>query len=312
MDTLSPETEEIVKSSFFRSHKVLYLIFLVFFIGIIGYYITSAPTNNRSRANHQPTIIHVAQGEPLSKVILNLENQRIIRYRLVLKVLLTVFKLDRQIEKGDYLFDKNMSAWSVAWMLARGDHHIDPIKITFKEGVTNNEMATILADKLMSFKKDLFLSDPKARQGYLFPDTYFFFPMTTADEIVDEMSANYIKRMSSIRKDIVGGKYEWEIITMASIIQKEAQGESDAPIVSGILWKRLRMNMPLQVDAAKETYSKAGLPLTAISNPGLIAIKAAFAPEDSPYLYYLHDKSGMIHLAETYTQHKANINKYLK
>ncbi len=70
--------------------------------------------------------------------------------------------------------------------------------------------------------------------------------------------------------------------------------------------------MPLQVDAAKITYTTKGLPVEPIANPGSDTIKAAINPVDSPYLFYLHDKNGKVHFAETYSEHKRNINLYLK
>ena len=108
------------------------------------------------------------------------------------------------------------------------------------------------------------------------------------------------------------GKTEKEIITMASLIEGEAKGNIDRGFISGILWKRLSMNMPLQVDVALETYKTKGLPKNPIGNPGLEAIKAAIYPKDSAYLYYLHDKKGNIHYAKNFLEHQVNIRKYLK
>ena len=99
---------------------------------------------------------------------------------------------------------------------------------------------------------------------------------------------------------------------MASIIEREAKGDSDRGYISGILWNRINKNMPLQVDAALKTYKTKGLPEQPICNPGLEAIKAAIHPVLSNYLYYLHDKNGVIHYAKTFEEHKKNKLKYLK
>jgi UPF0755 protein len=99
---------------------------------------------------------------------------------------------------------------------------------------------------------------------------------------------------------------------MASLVEEEAKGDEDREYISGILWKRLSINMPLQVDAAPSTYEKRGLPENPITNPGLEAIQAAIHPKNSPYLYYLHDKEGNIHYARNFEEHKANKLKYLK
>jgi UPF0755 protein len=99
---------------------------------------------------------------------------------------------------------------------------------------------------------------------------------------------------------------------MASILEGEANGNLDAPTISGILWKRISLGMPLQVDVDKKTYREKGLPQNPLNNPGLVSIKAAIKPEKSNYLYYLHDKGGIVHYAVTFEEHKQNINKYLK
>jgi UPF0755 protein len=310
MDDITPE---VSKSSFFRSHKVLYLVFLVFFVGIFIYHSLSAPTANRSIVNKQGVMIHISKNESLSQVALELEEKGIIKYDFALKIFVTLFGSANKVPRGDYLFTETKPVWSVAWMLARGDHHIDPIKITFREGMTNESMAELLSSKLPSFRKDLFISDERTKQGYLFPDTYFFFPLTSSDEIVDEMSQNFKKRLAPLEDKIrKSGHSLDEVITMASIIELEADGTGDAPTIAGILWKRINKGMLLQVDAAPRTYKTLGLPDEPIANPGLVSIKAALEPKDSSYLFYLHDKSGMVHYASTYGEHKNNINRYLK
>ncbi len=304
---------EYTKRSFFRTHKFVYLIFCIFFIAIVLYQVMSAPTNNISRANRQPISIHVTQGESLNTIANTLEDKNVIKSHTLLKVFLTVFKLDKQVARGDYLFDKDIPVWKVAWMLARGHHNVDPIKITFKEGITNEEIVSILESKFSAFRRDLFVSDPKYKQGYLFPDTYFFFPMVTSPEIISDMSHNFAKHLATLDDDIAkSGHTEEDIIIMASVLEKETSGKEDISIISGILWKRLKQGMPLQVDAAKETYTNKGLPKNPISNPGIVAINAAINPTDSPYLFYLHDKNGNVHYAKTFSEHKSNINKYLK
>lgn len=216
---------------------------------------------------------------------------------------------DRYVPVGDYYFDRPVNLYQVAFMLASGTHNIDPIKVTFPEGTSTKEMAKILSDQLPEFDKDIFLKEVEGYDGYLFPDTYFFFPMAEESEIASQLKSNFEKKT----KDLLYGKEnEKDIIIMASIVELEANDENDAPIIAGILWKRLELGMPLQVDVWKETYKKKGLPDRPITNPGLVAIEATINKEETPYLYYLHSKSGDIYLAKTYTEHKKNIAKYLK
>lgn len=286
---------------------ILNLVLLCCFIFIGYYYFVSAPLGSKD------IVVHVASKQTLTSVSIDLEKKNIVRNADVFKALVLLFKSGKEISRGDYLFPQGSSAFKVAWMLARSDHNVDPIKITFREGIANTEMANILADKLSVFRKDLFLSDERGKQGYLFPDTYFFFNLTTTDEILDEMSSNFKRRISSLDSDIKkSGHTLDEIITMASIVEREADGKDDAPVIAGILWKRIEKGMMLQADAAPTTYKALGLPSEPIANPGIMSIKATIAPKDSPYLFYIHDKSGMVHYASTYDEHKKNIDKYLR
>ncbi len=306
-------SEETKKPSFFRSHKVLYPVFLLLLLGIWGYRAMSAPDITQGRANREPTIVHIDQGESLDSVARDLEAKNIVRHAVLLKAFTKILRMDRQVDRGDYRFDYTMPVWRVAWMLASGEHRIDPVKITFKEGITNEEMADILAQKTSAFRRDLFLSDSRAKQGYLFPDTYFFFPFTTSYEMISDLTANFSTRIKTLTEDISKSGHSLEdIIIMASILEKEAKGKNDIDLISGILWKRLEKGMPLQVDAAPETYKKTGLPTAPIANPGLSSIQAAINPSESPYLFYLHGKDGTVHFAKTYGEHKRNIDTYLR
>ncbi len=297
----------------FGSNPILNIFFIIAFALILGYYTLSAPLWNPGVANRQGTTVHVSKNETLNSIANDLEQQKIIRYAFPFKAFVYLFGAGRSVPRGDYLFTKKLPVWHVAWNFARGKHGINPTKITIKEGMTRVDMANIFENELKSFRRDLFLTDPLSREGYLFPDTYFFFPFTTSDEIIDVLTANYSNRIRLFLDDIAkSGHTENEIIIMASLIQKEANDEKDARIISGILWNRISKGMPLQVDADPSTYASIGLPKGPIGNPGLMAIKASLYPEDSPYLYYLHDKTGVVHLAKTYTEHKANISKYLK
>jgi UPF0755 protein len=270
----------------------------------------SAPVN---KFNSETDTIHIPTSGTLISVAKEMKERKLVRSEFFLKSFVFLFKWNGKIDRGDYLFKRTSPVFSLAWQLAHGKHNIEPIKITLREGLTNNEMAEIFADKLTSFRRDIFFEKSHDKQGYLFPDTYFLFPMDTAEEVFDILSGNFqnqIKKVDNLIKENNRGLSD--IITMASIIEKEASGEEDAPIISGILWKRIEKGMPLQVDAEKSTYQSKGLPASPICNPGLSSIKASLKPVDSPYLFYLHDKDGNVHFAKTFEEHKQNISKYLK
>ncbi len=301
------------KLKIFFPNPILNIFFILCFLAIFLYYTLSAPLSNKAFVRGEGTTIHVASGESLRAVATELEAKSVVRQASALQFFVEIFRLGRPIMRGDYLFKERLPVWRVAWSLANGNHGIDPIRITLKEGFTNIDMAQTLGDKLLAFRRDLFLSDDRSKQGYLFPDTYFFYQLTTSSEIVDELSGNFNKKISSLMPDINNSSHSLDdIVSMASIIQKEARDEKDAYIISGILWKRIEKNIPLQVDADRETYKTLGLPVQPISNPGLLAIKAALYPQASDYLYYIHDKTGTAHFAATFAEHQKNIARYLK
>ena len=184
---------------------------------------------------------------------------------------------------------------------------------TIPEGSDVSDIAAILGNKLPNFNKNNFLLLGEPKEGYLFPDTYYFFLSDDGTQAITAMSENFSKKIAPLLPAIqASGKTENQIIVMASIIEREAAGDSDRSMISGILWKRIAAGMPLEVDAAPETYEIKGLPASPIANPGLPSILAALHPVSSPYFYYLYDKNGMIHYAVTFAQHKQNEAKYLQ
>jgi len=190
-----------------------------------------------------------------------------------------------------------------------------------------------------------FLKDkPKyySLEGYLFPDTYRFFSDARADEIIVKMLENFDKKLTpKMREDIAAqGRSIFEIVTMASLIEKEApinyaSGENhDAKIISGIFWNRLKNGQALQscatlayvlgenkpqyseadtkVNSPFNTYLNKGLPPAPIANPGILAIEAAIYPIDNEYNYFLTPAgTKKIIFSRTYEEHLINKNKYL-
>lgn len=290
-------------------NKILNIQILSIFIIVIliTFYFLSAPFKNRD------VLIHISPGESLSTISSELINNEAIRSNFTLKIFVKLLGMKKGIISGDYLIKKNSPVWIVAWQISRGHHNIEPIKVTLKEGITKNNMAKILDDKIPNFNTDLFLNDSRSKEGYLFPDTYFFYSLSSTDEIITDITSNFQKRINSIDKEMKSVNHSLsDIITMASILEKEAGGKNDIAIISGILWKRIQLGMPLQVDAAPNTYKEVGLPENPISNPGLLAIKAAIHPQESGYLFYLHDNDGNVHYAVNFNEHRSNIAKYLK
>jgi UPF0755 protein len=259
------------------------------------------------------TIIKIEKGMGLRSVSLLLKEEKVIRSRVLFEAVVILLGGEKHIMYSYYVFEEPSSVASVAFRIARGDRHILQAVLTIPEGFTIHEIADLGASKLINFKRDNFLLLTKGKEGYLFPDTYFFFNTDDENDVFTALTQNYEKKVAPLRPEMVKlHKTEKQIITMASLIEGEAKGGTDREIISGILWKRVAIGMALQVDSAPETYKTRGLPKNPINNPGMFAIKAAMYPTKSSYLYYLHDKEGNIHYAKTFAEHRVNVLKYLK
>lgn len=289
------------KYKFYSAGVAVFLALFLFF-----YVFLSAPANFPT-----DTIFNIKSGSGLRSVSLELKNKNIIKSRAMFEAFVIIYGGEKHIIPTDYLFEEKAPVWTVARRISKGESYLAPVKVTIPEGFDSAEIAETFSAALPYFDKAKFLN--LAKEGYLFPDTYFFFTTASAEDVLKSFSLNFEKKISLLRKDInLSGKAEADIIKMASLIEREAKGEADRDIISGILWRRLSIGMPLQADAAPETYESKGLPENPISNPGLTSIRAAIYPKISPYLYYLHDKQGGIHYAKNFSEHRANINKYLK
>lgn len=296
----------------------------------LGIFYTFPPSNFP-----QGSIVTVKNGDTLSRVARELESRHIVRSAVLFQSISIFIGGDRHILQGDYFFDEPESVWKIASRILSGNHNISQIKITFPEGYTHFQMADLLSSKIPNFDKESFINETKKKEGYLFPDTYFFFSAVTVSEIVEALRFNFERKLEPLRADIrSSGRSEKDIIIMASLIEREATGDEDRAVISGILWNRLGLGIRLQVDATVlyalgkngdshvsledlkvnspyNTYRVSGLPPAPIANPGIKAIQAALYPVSSSYLFYLHDKNGMIHYAKTFEEHKKNKERYL-
>lgn len=287
---------------------LLYLLGALLFSGIFYFFIFSAPGGFPI-----DSIVSIEKDVSLGNVSAMLQTNKIIRSRPAFEFFVIMMGGEKRIRPGFYSFSEKMPVFTVAWRVSGGKFFMAPVTVTIPEGFDSAKIADAFDKKLPNFDKEQFLILAQDQEGRLFPDTYFFLNTDTEKEVIVSMTENYEKKISPLRQDITAlGRTEQEIITMASIIEGEAKGNGDRGLISGILWKRISLNMPLQADAAPETYKQKGLPEKPVGNPGLEAIIAALRPENSPYLYYLHDEDGNIHYAETFAEHKQNKLKYLK
>ncbi|MFZ2523438.1 MAG: endolytic transglycosylase MltG [Minisyncoccia bacterium] len=210
------------------------------------------------------------------------------------------------------------------------------------EGMRKEEIAEIMANKLgwNSFQKDQFINahlalNSENLEGHYFPKTYMILHGENPFEVSTNMFYEFSKETQKVKTKtkIINPDTALKI---ASIIQRESGGKSDMKLISGIIWNRLFAGMKLQIDATLQyakgneedgwwqtvnpedkkidslynTYIYKELPPSAIANPGLAAIEAAYNPVKTSCMYFLHDRRGRIHCSKTYDEHRRNIDKY--
>lgn len=327
--------DEITKYKHFYTDKnvrariIMSTVMIALFVCIVYVFsLTQAP-----RDFVPDTIITIEDGMTVQSTAELLEQENIIRSAFLFHVLMRLG--EHPVIAGDYLFEVPQNVLQVAERVTTGQYGDVRIKVILHEGYSNIEMADALAEALPKFNREVFLKKAESLEGYLFPDSYFFFPSVDTDEVLDTLHDTFLEQIADLGDDILNSEHTFEdIIIMASLIQKEATNDpEERAIISGILWKRIDIGMPLQVDAPfvyerdkgssdltiadlrKEseynTYTNLGLTPTPIGNPSLGAIKAALYPQSSPYLYFLHGNDRQVHYAETHDGHVNNKRNYL-
>jgi UPF0755 protein len=279
-------------------------------------------------------LVTVPDGASLRQVAESLAEQHVVRSPLAFEASLYLLGRARSAKSGDYIFTQPVSVWSVARRIATGAFGLEPVRIRIPEGATTREMSDMLSRALPRFNGDKFLLVARPQEGYLFPDTYFFLPNAREDAVLQALRQNFDEKTSGLSQEIASSSRSLkDIVTMASIIEREARNPADRRMISGVLWNRIRKGMPLQVDVTflytigkntfqlttadlkadnpYNTYVNKGLPPGPIGSPSLDSIQAAIRPTPSKYLFYLADHSGVTHYSETYQQHLEYKRLYL-
>jgi len=293
-----------------------YFITLIVAIILIGGFLIYQGIYYPIEPGSDETVIFlVKKGEGAEEISINLKKQNLIRYSSFFKAYVLIQEKAQELKAGEYELSPSMNVPEIVDKLVSGDR-IKKI-ITIIEGWTVEDIADYLEVEELS--SDL--------EGYLFPDTYEISPEDGTEEIINKMLDNFDKKLSlKLREEIASQeKTVHEIVIMASLIEKEVRTLEDKKIVSGILWKRIEVGMPLQVDATityitgrksteilkqeleidspYNTYKYKGLPFGPICNPGLESILAAVYPESSEYWFYLSTPEGETIFSKTLKKH---------
>jgi UPF0755 protein len=281
------------------------------------------------------TPIVIKSGTSISAITKQMQKAGFVKSDLLLYVVLLSKYKPENVKASTYYFDTPLSVYEVADALVRGDFDSDLVSFIHIEGERSSEIARNAAAQLSDFNELEFLNLASTSEGKLFPETYRIPTDFTEVELYDLMVTTYEKNIAPLREQFkLVDLTEDEIITMASIIEREANSIESMKMVSGILQNRLRIGMGLQVDASMEyvldkplkeltaedlkmdspynTYLYRGLTPTPIGNPGLDAIKAVLQPTQSDNMFYITGDDGNFYYAKDFDEHRLNIAKHLR
>ncbi|GFP30135.1 MAG: Endolytic murein transglycosylase [Actinobacteria bacterium] len=321
-------------STWNRSKKIIMGVAVVliasFLLALFALYQFSAP---QSKAPKERMVINLGTSE--KELIHQLHIQGYIRSPWAFNMVLTIKGWHGKIEPGGYLISKAMSAWTLADTLV---NHPYQRWVLLPEGLRVEELAEILGSKLRwgEEQKSDFLNF--AQEGYMFPDTYLLNLDYSGKEVAQRLMSNFNEKVRELFLEAQQANIRNDtLIILASLVQRETASEEEMPLISGIIWNRWLKGMRFEIDATVQyalgeegnwwpmvkpedykvdspynTYLYEGRPPAPICSPGLAAIRAVIYPEETEYLYFLHDQGGKIHPARTYEQHLQNIEKYLK
>ena len=295
-------------------------------------------------APSQPVVLTIGNGSSLQRVARQLEQQGVIRSSLSLRLLARLNPQNSLIQAGTYRFSDPALPEQIMMRLVKGD--VEKVQLTIPEGFTQAQIIDRIvqlhyghAEKLTSlahdanFIKSLNIS-ANSLEGYLFPETYSFAPGIDEKNLlkmmVSQFWANISAELTKTAKQ--QGLNIHQLVTLASIIEKETGQKSEMPTISSVFHNRLKRNIPLQTDPTViygipgfdgnltrkhlktpgpyNTYLNRGLPPGPIANPGLAALQAAAHPEKTRYLYFVARGDGSHQFSRTLKEHNAAVRKY--
>ncbi|HEY0383467.1 MAG TPA: endolytic transglycosylase MltG [Candidatus Elarobacter sp.] len=294
----------------------------------------------------QQTDVVIARGSTFAQVVAALQEKHVLRHPLAFRILARLRHADADVKAGEYRFPAHQTSDDILKRLVRGEQFA--VWVTIPEGYTAREVAQALAARSLGDAgayERIFLRGggitvggaPTANlEGYLYPSTYLLptdeSPRQIARVLVDqfrrELPRDAAARARALHRTVP------EVVTIASLIEREGKADDERPTIASVIYNRLRLGMPLEIDASIEytfpehhdvitkrdlesdspynTYRHTGLPPTPIANPGKPSLDAAFRPARSDYLYYVAKGDGHHAFAKTLQEHNANVSRYLK
>jgi len=294
--------------------------------------VAKAPTKTETKIR-----LVIPKGASVESIGNTLKKEGAIKSSLAFKIYVQTKDIGKKIPPGEFTLSSNLNLSETVQKLLKGP---DEIWVTIPEGFRREQVVEAFIDgleltdvKAQNFRTE-FLENSANLEGFLFPDTYLVPKDITASNVVDLLKSTFDQKFS-YQGDLTLN----QAVTLASIIERETKSAEERPMVAGIYFNRLDIGMALQADATVQyavgtpgnwwpknltrvqitgtdspynTYLYPGIPPAPIANPGLTSLKAVQNPQDSSFLYYIHDEDSIIHYARNLDEHNTNIARYLK
>ena len=343
-------------------YKLIGALFLVLILAVPFYFYISIFSNSTSE---EQINFEVKKGESVSELSIRLEEQGVIKNANLFSKYVAFKKLDRQVQAGNFVVDPPVTIANVAKSLKQRAEQ-EERSITIIPGWGLHDIAAYFAKENIAKEKETYslLGEPAKKptipkikalsnldfkvlkdkpvgisyEGYLAPDTYRIFTNATYQEILEKLIKERDKQFTEeMYADIKkSGRSVHEILTMASIVEREVRGKRDKAKVADLFWRRYDSGWGLQADStvhyiagnkdgdffttSKErdidsewnTYKYAGLPPGPISNPSLESIMATVYPEPNEFWYFLTTFDGVVKYGRNLDEHNANVQRYLR
>ena len=329
----------------FRKRVIFFTITLLFLVGVFlvfgfGYYL-STPAEKEGKDQ----VFFVYEGSTLNEVASELESKRIITGKRLFLLWARLMGYSRNIKAGEYRLSSAMPPLKILETLSRGIVITHPV--TIPEGFTIKQIGELLEEKGLVNKEE-FLAitgdydvakrygiSGESLEGYLYPDTYQFGRGLSPMSIVDVMVKHFWKVFAPLREKVEqSGMTVKEVVTLASIVEKETGRAEERPIIASVFLNRLKKQMRLESDPTViyglkdftgnlkkkhlsqptpyNTYVIHGLPPGPIANPGKEAINAVLFPAQTDYLYFVSKNDGTHHFSKTLVEHNKAVEIYQK
>lgn len=331
----------------------------IFYLFIIALYFSSTGCKSLLPSflteKDKQVLVDIKPGQSFSKLSFNLQKKSLVKYPFLFKILAKISKYDKSVRPGEYLISSKLSYLQILNIFQNGSRK--KINLIIPEGFNIFQIAKLLeqqglgrAKQFLSLSRDtnfikyLFkkydngdqnLVNMSSLEGYLFPDTYYFYKYDSEKSIIETLVQKFFIKYKAITLNKANGLSRHQIIILASIVEKETGKAKERPLIAGVFLNRLRIGMRLQTDPTilygmwvngstsnnirkkdiltytkYNTYRIKALPVGPIANPGVEAIKAVLLPQKSNFLYFVSKNNGEHIFTTNYKEHLKYVRQY--